>query len=178
MRALDTPGSATGKPPANARPYNNSFDCMRKTYQQEGVRGLQKGLTPAIFREASKNVFRIGLYDPLVHAMHDERSAGPVPSWKYMLAGLVTGAMGSISANPFELVKTRLQASVGANSVYAVGAQHNYTGIGNAFASIVRHDGFFGLYRGAFLLLCLTALMGGQVRACPWCGRCSAPAPI
>ena len=32
---------------------------MYKIYVNEGVKGLQKGLTPAILREASKNFFRI-----------------------------------------------------------------------------------------------------------------------
>jgi hypothetical protein len=39
--------------------YKNSFDAMSKIFVNEGVRGLQKGLVPAVFRESSKNFFRI-----------------------------------------------------------------------------------------------------------------------
>ena len=39
--------------------YKNSLDCLIKTFKYEGVRGLQKGLTPAVFREGSKNIFRL-----------------------------------------------------------------------------------------------------------------------
>ncbi len=39
--------------------YRNSFDTIKKIYVNEGAKGLQKGLTPAILREGSKNLFRI-----------------------------------------------------------------------------------------------------------------------
>ncbi len=39
--------------------YKHSLDTIHKIYVNEGMRGLQKGLTPAIFRESSKNFFRI-----------------------------------------------------------------------------------------------------------------------
>jgi Mitochondrial carrier protein len=39
--------------------YKNSFDALKKIMANEGIPGLQKGLVPAVLREASKNFFRI-----------------------------------------------------------------------------------------------------------------------
>ena len=39
--------------------YKNSVDALQKIMANEGISGLQKGLVPAIMREASKNFFRI-----------------------------------------------------------------------------------------------------------------------
>ncbi|KAJ3182092.1 hypothetical protein HDU87_000439 [Geranomyces variabilis] len=128
--------------------YKNSFDTIYKIYVNEGYKGLQKGLTPAILREGSKNLFRIGMFDPILTMMHDP-SQGKPPAWKRMVAGSLCGVMGAVSCNPFELVKTRLQSS--SKGKIAVGHQHGYTGTWNALSTIFKEDGVRGLYRGAVL---------------------------
>ncbi|KAJ3190521.1 hypothetical protein HK101_008725 [Irineochytrium annulatum] len=128
--------------------YRNTFDTLYKIARNEGVGGLQKGLTPAILREGSKNLFRIGMYDPIMSVLHDSRQ-GSAPGWKRMLAGSLCGVMGAFSCNPFELVKTRLQSAAAKGQ--AVGHQFAYRGVGDALVQIVRQDGVKGLYRGAVL---------------------------
>ncbi|KAI8924735.1 mitochondrial carrier domain-containing protein, partial [Entophlyctis helioformis] len=144
--------AAAGLPPppaASAVVYKSSTDALVKIYTNEGIKGLQKGLTPAILREGSKNMFRIGMYDPIMNLMHDP-AQGSAPGWKRMLAGSICGVMGAVSCNPFELVKTRLQSAVGGNSV-AVGHQHGYASVWDALRTIYKNEGFRGLYRGSGL---------------------------
>ncbi|KAG0230186.1 Mitochondrial oxaloacetate carrier protein [Actinomortierella wolfii] len=132
--------------------YTSSLDCLQKTFRHEGMRGLQKGLFPAILKESSKNIFRLGLYDPILNAMHPLSSPGEAstaPAWKRMIAGAACGAMGAISANPFELVKTRLQSH--ASGKLAVGNQYAYTGTWSALRTIIVQDGFMTLYKGSVI---------------------------
>lgn len=131
--------------------YKNSFDCFYKILKTEGIRGLQQGITPALYREASKNVFRIGMFDPIMNLLHDKRKEkSSPPLWKRIVAGATTGALGALSCNPFELIKTRMQAqTVGAST--AVGYQHNYTGLWSAVATIYKKDGIAGLYVGSLV---------------------------
>lgn len=156
---------STALPMSNPKPipvptqvYKNNLDCMIKTFQHEGVKGLQKGLTPAIWREGSKNMFRLGLFDPIMKILHPN-SDTPPPAWKRMVGGSICGAMGALACNPFELVKTRLQSA--AHSSLAVGHQHNYTGVVNGLSSIVRKDGFLGLYRGSIMSVCRSIIGSG-----------------
>ncbi|KNC98752.1 uncharacterized protein SPPG_05734 [Spizellomyces punctatus DAOM BR117] len=128
--------------------YKNSFDTIYKIYINEGIKGLQKGLTPAVLREGSKNLFRIGMFDPIMNTLHDP-AQGKAPGWKRMIAGSICGVMGAVSCNPFELVKTRLQSA--AKGKIAVGHQHNYNGTWDALRTIWKEDGFRGLYRGSVL---------------------------
>ena len=103
--------------------YKNSLDTIKKIIVNEGWPGLQKGLTPAILREGSKNVFRIGLYDPIMNLIHDPKTHNKsAPAWKRMAVGSFCGIIGAFSCNPFELIKTRLQSNA-AGSI-AVGHQH------------------------------------------------------
>jgi len=60
---------------------------MIKIYKTEGMRGLQKGLPPAILREGSKNIFRIGMFDPIINFIHDREKEKKVPIWKRFIAG-------------------------------------------------------------------------------------------
>jgi len=88
------------------------------------------------------------MYDPIMLLLHDP-STGSAPAWKRLAAGSMCGVMGAFSCNPFELVKTRLQSEAVGN--IAVGHQHGYTGTWDALRSVVRKDGFKGLYRGSLL---------------------------
>lgn len=128
--------------------YRNSFDAFRKIWDREGLRGLQKGLQPAILREASKNLFRIGLFEPILRFMHDPE-LGSAPAYKRMFAGSLCGVLGAIACNPFELIKTRLQSGSPGN--ISVGHQHNYRNVWHGWKSIYVKEGFSGLYRGSQL---------------------------
>ena len=142
------------------RVYNNSFDCIRKIYQNEGLVGLQKGLTPAILREGSKNLFRIGMFDPLIQWLHDKQVDGNhVPLWKRVIAGGASGAMGAVACNPFELVKTRMQSN--AKDTIAVGHQHGYTGTFQGLYQIVSREGFWALYKGSAMSVIRSTMGSG-----------------
>ncbi|KAK3816366.1 MAG: mitochondrial carrier domain-containing protein [Benniella sp.] len=139
--------------------YKSSLDCLVKTFRHEGMRGLQKGLFPAILKESSKNIFRLGLYDPILNAMHPLNYPGEVstaPAWKRMIAGATCGAMGAISANPFELIKTRLQSN--ASGGLAVGNQYAYNGTFSALRTIITNEGAMTLYRGSVISIARSML--------------------
>ncbi|RGB38223.1 mitochondrial carrier domain-containing protein [Rhizophagus diaphanus] len=146
---------ATGKTVrvAAEKVYKSSFDCLWKTFKYEGIRGLEKGLVPSILKESSKNVFRLGLYDPILSVLHpknDATSSSSAPAWKRMLAGGICGALGAVSANPFELVKTRLQST--AAGAIAVGNQYGYVSVSSALHQIMaKEGGVTGLYRGSMI---------------------------
>jgi Mitochondrial carrier protein len=65
------------------------------------------------------------MFDPIMNTIHDPKQ-GRAPGWKRVFAGSLCGMMGAVSANPFELIKTRLQSS--ALGLNAVGVQHGYGG--------------------------------------------------
>ena len=121
-------------------PSTGSIECMRRIRAAEGLAGLQRGLYFAMVREASKNTFKIGLYQPLVDAMHDGAS-GPAPLSILMGAGTISGAISALICNPLDLVKTRLQLDGSHARGTAGGAPELWRGI-------VREEGLKGLWRG------------------------------
>ena len=118
-----------------------SVDMMRKTYAAEGLAGLQRGLPLAMAREASKNTFRLGLYQPLVDLVHGKQ--GPAPLSVLLGASMMSGAISAMICNPFDLLKTRLQL----DGTHARGTAAGGGAISMA-AAIVREEGLAGLWRG------------------------------
>jgi len=94
------------------RVYGGAADCFRKTWQAEGVGGLQAGLGPAVVREGTKTFFRYGLYSPILAGIHDGPTASAPVSTR-MAAGAAAGAIAAAVCNPLDLLKCQLQASGG-----------------------------------------------------------------
>ena len=91
-----------------------------------------------MIRESSKNMFRIWLFLPILCAMHRDPDA-PAPAWKRFVAWTLTGAIGAVSSNPFDLVKTRMHVPA---------ALSEYTGFTQAMRSIARKEGVGTFYKG------------------------------
>ncbi len=94
------------------RVYVGPLDCFRKTWQAEGVCGLQAGLGPAVLREGTKTFFRYGLFSPILAHLHEGTPAS-APVSKRMAAGATAGAIAAVVCNPLDLLKCQLQASGG-----------------------------------------------------------------
>lgn len=66
-----------------------------------------------------------------------------IPLGYRIVAALATGAIGICVANPTDVVKVRFQADGRLPK-----EQRRYTGVMNAYSSIIKNDGVSGLWRG------------------------------
>mmetsp|Transcript_8832 Transcript_8832/g.32557 ORF Transcript_8832/g.32557 Transcript_8832/m.32557 type:complete len:551 (-) Transcript_8832:532-2184(-) len=138
----------------NRRFGSTMTSALSSMVRTEGPSGLFRGLPAAMLRESSKNCVRIGLFKPILSVMHPESSnsknnssdpdsgdgsSSKPPLWKRFAAGACTGAIGAICSNPFELIKTRMQAPMGS---------FPYKGLGDSVAQIIRSEGTGVFYKG------------------------------
>ena len=92
---------------ASQKQYRGAVDCIRKTWVEEGFTGVQRGLRFAMVREASKNSFRIGLFEPLLQA---QTGGSRRASWRErLLAGGTSGGVAAVVCNPLDRLKILLQ---------------------------------------------------------------------
>ena len=124
---------------------------MSKIYTQEGFRGVfLPGLGATLIREALYSSLRMGLYVPVRNFLSP--ASGGEPSFGVkLLAGSLTGAIGSALAHPADLVKVRMQVNAGVVrdgkfvTGICVGTAPRYTSSLQAFSLCLKQDGLLGM---------------------------------
>eukprot|EP01116_Phalansterium_solitarium_P020510 TRINITY_DN6084_c0_g1_i1.p1 TRINITY_DN6084_c0_g1~~TRINITY_DN6084_c0_g1_i1.p1 ORF type:complete len:326 (+),score=43.30 TRINITY_DN6084_c0_g1_i1:131-979(+) len=137
-----------------ASPYNGFSHAFVKIFREEGYfRGLQKGFTASMIREISYSSLRLGLYDYVKSAIAGSADKDQFTLGQKILAGAITGAMGSAFVNPADLIKIRFQAVL-------PGEQRKYRHTLHAFVTIMRDEGGVrGLYKGALPTIVRASLL-------------------
>ncbi|KZP25279.1 oxaloacetate carrier [Athelia psychrophila] len=142
--------------------YKNALDVFSKTWRNEGIRGLQRGLGPAYAYQILLNGSRLGFYEPIRGSIN--RFAGYEATDQIaglsIMAGAASGAVGASLGNPLFLIKARMQAY---SPALPVGAQHHYKNSFDALRTIWRAEKFRGIVRGIDAAILRTS-MGSSVQ--------------
>ena len=145
----------------SAAPQRGAFGMGIYILQQEGVRGLYRGLSPGILRHLVYSSSRICLYENFRHRLKTQD--GDLPLHLRAAAGGMAGLIGQALASPADLVKSRMQAD-GRN--VAMGIAPRYTGNMHAIRTIVAENGYRGLYKGLPINLVRASLVNiGELSA-------------
>lgn len=144
------------------RVYKNVFDVLVKTWRNEGIRGLQRGLVPAYAYQILLNGSRLGFYEPFRQTFNSVIGLSPSVQMPLtsVLAGATSGAVGAVLGNPLFLIKARMQAY---SPALPVGHQHFYKHSWDALSTIFKKEGIRGLTRGVDAAVLRTA-MGSSVQ--------------
>jgi hypothetical protein len=95
--------------PDGTKKYKNMIQGVILVAKEEGVKkGMFKGIEGAWMRESVYSTLRLGLYEPIKREMGVTKDSGV--GWKFA-AGSTAGLIASVIANPFDLLKIRMQAS-------------------------------------------------------------------
>ena len=121
--------------------------------KDEGLAAFYKGINAAWMREASYTSLRLGLYEPLKDVIGAE---GKDASFlKKFLAGALSGGIGSLAGNPFDVMKTRMMANEGAAK-----------GIMSYGSEIYKSSGLVGFYKGIEANIARAAILNATKMAC------------
>eukprot|EP00823_Brevimastigomonas_motovehiculus_P004287 TRINITY_DN279_c0_g10_i1.p1 TRINITY_DN279_c0_g10~~TRINITY_DN279_c0_g10_i1.p1 ORF type:complete len:316 (-),score=27.92 TRINITY_DN279_c0_g10_i1:292-1239(-) len=96
--------------------YVSAFDCAKKTFQFEGIRGFYKGITPPLVSLTFLNTVSFSTYGWTKRFL-SEFNANPandynvtnLHSYQYFLGGAFTGFILSSVSTPFDFVKVQTQ---------------------------------------------------------------------
>ncbi|CAG9467650.1 unnamed protein product [Pedinophyceae sp. YPF-701] len=121
--------------------YNGMLNVLTRTYQQEGVKALYRGLTPSLIGIIPYAGVDIAVFE-IIKSHLVEVFDGDLPNSSLLAAGAASASLAQFVSYPFAVVRTRLQAQG------AKGHQEKYEGMIDAFRKTYRHEGVRGLYRG------------------------------
>ncbi|OJJ81402.1 putative mitochondrial oxaloacetate transporter (Oac) [Aspergillus glaucus CBS 516.65] len=130
-----------------AKKYRGVLHGIKVILQNEGPRGLFRGIGTAYIYQVLLNGCRLGFYEPLrtgaTNAIYKD------PNFQSLginvFAGAASGIIGAAFGSPFFLVKTRLQSY---SPFLPVGTQHQYRNAFDGLSQIYKSEGMGGLYRG------------------------------
>lgn len=120
------------------RQFKGLLDVYRKTLSSDGIVGLYRGFGVSITGITLYRGLYFGIYDTLKPVV----LLGPLEGnflASFLLGWSVTTVSG-VCAYPFDTLRRRMMLTSGQPSKYKNGM--------HAFQQIVRHEGFFSLYRG------------------------------
>jgi len=122
----------------------------------EGIRGLYKGLPPALLRQFLKAGLQMSLFKEFKQLICTDTSR---PTMTEQFASSVSAAVvGQFIANPADVLKVRLMAD---GRRILRGEQPRYKGIVNAAFRITKEEGWKGFYKGAVPAMQRSALSSG-----------------
>lgn len=106
-----------------------------------------KGLGPALAFQFVMNSTRLGSYET-VDQLNWTRFNGSASRSTILCVfwGGVCGVIGSAVGCPLYMIKIQIQSQ--SHGEFAVGFQHNHSGMIDALKQIYRQNGFSGLFRG------------------------------
>lgn len=118
--------------------YSSLLNCVKRTYQVDGVKGFYRGALTPFITMAARRSYQYPIFDWL-------RSSN-----SNYLAGTIAGASGTIIGCPAHVLKIRMQNS----------HQKDFNNLFACGRDIWKSDGWTGFYRG-FQVNCLKDLTFG-----------------
>jgi solute carrier family 25 protein 34/35 len=127
--------------------YRGVFHGVKVIVQNEGVKGIYRGIGAAYVYQTLLNGCRLGFYEPLRVGMTQliYKDSAVQSLGVNIFSGAASGILGAAVGSPFFLVKTRLQSY---SPLLPVGTQHGYKNSVDGLRQIYGAEGVRGLYRG------------------------------
>ncbi|KAJ3186573.1 hypothetical protein HDU85_007393 [Gaertneriomyces sp. JEL0708] len=127
--------------------YHGTGSGLRIIWKEERIRGMFRGLSATTIAYIADRAIWFGAYNRLKNFL--AKAAGRNPDDTGSLIHLQTTIGASLITmavvNPLWVVRTRMMVQ---SNVAGQGAPWHYSGVFNAFSSIIRQEGFGALYKG------------------------------
>jgi solute carrier family 25 oxoglutarate transporter 11 len=122
---------------ANANPFSTGANIIRT----EGVGGLYRGLSAALFRQATYTTARLGIYQNVYGHFQSQGN----DSFTYKaISGLTAGGIGSMFGTPADVALIRMQA----DATLPEAQRRGYKNVVDALVKIGKAEGLNGFFKG------------------------------
>jgi solute carrier family 25 aspartate/glutamate transporter 12/13 len=128
------------------RMYLHSFDCLKKSLQIEGARGLYRGLLPPLMAAGPEKFIKFTVND-LLKDLSDEQEQEGVDWLMEVTSGACAGACQLLVTNPFEITKIRMQLQGETARLYKENGFRAPKAM--SFSEVAADLGLAGLFKGA-----------------------------
>ncbi|KAI7887896.1 mitochondrial carrier domain-containing protein [Mucor mucedo] len=128
--------------------YNGLFDGLKRLYMEEGVKGLYRGIVPALFG-VSHGAIQFMAYEEMKKKRNELRQAKGISAsdehntqlsqTEYIVMAAASKVTASVITYPYQVLKSRLQNHA---------TSETYTGVIDCGKKIYKAEGYIGFYKG------------------------------
>ncbi|KAK4375431.1 hypothetical protein RND71_006108 [Anisodus tanguticus] len=137
--------------------YRGPTDVARNIFRQEGWKGIYRGLTITVLRDAPAHALYFWTYEYVREQLHPGCRKNGQESFRTMLiAGGLAGVASWICCYPLDVIKTRFQAQ-------SQSTPSRYTGIVDCFRRSVKQEGYNVLWRGLGTAVARAFVVNGAI---------------
>lgn len=135
-------------PPTEQRNYSSVGNCLMRISREEGAIHLWRGATPTVVRATLLSACQMGVTTEVKSKLIASGWFGPDGQWlggypMMFCATLVSSFCANVVANPFDVVKSRMQ-----NMVIAADGTAMYNSMADCFVQSIRAEGPWVLWAG------------------------------
>lgn len=123
-------------------PYTSCWECVRKTYQTEGLKAFYRSYTTQLTMNVPFQSLHFVVYEFMTTLTNKDRVYNPLA---HMFSGAMAGGIASAVTTPLDVCKTLLNTQE-STAVNATGQGH-ITGLTNAFRTVYRLGGIRGYFQ-------------------------------
>jgi len=123
------------------KPFNNTLDTLKGTFQREGIVGLYRGFSVSLIGSVPATVLYFTTYEATRRKLKEQTWLKNRPYVSDFLGGLVAEAVSCILFVPIDVIKERMQVQSN------VEPKFRYRNTSHAIQAMMSKEGFRGLFR-------------------------------
>lgn len=137
-------------------PKVSATSIAMELIRTKGITGLYKGTGATMLRDVSFSIVYFPLFATL-NALGPRRDDGSNEAvfWCSFLSGCAAGSMAALAVNPFDVIKTRLQA------IKKVEGEMQFNGVADCIGKTLKHEGVTAFFKGGLCRMIVIAPLFG-----------------
>lgn len=137
--------------------HKGPISVAKRIFKAEGLRGMYRGLTITVLRDAPSHCFYFWTYEYMREQLHPGcRKSGQESVKTMLVSGGLAGVASWVCCYPLDVIKTRLQAQ-------SLSPLPKYTGIVDCFRKSVKEEGYRVLWRGLGTAVARAFVVNGAI---------------
>lgn len=159
---------ATLGPDGKAIPAKTAMQITKELFAERGFFGLYKGFRPTLLRDVIFSAVyfpSVAYFNKVFLKLSGHKETDKV-FYLSFVAAFLSGSIASITVNPFDVVKTRLQ------TLQKGKGEKTYSGIADCFVKVYQTEGWKAFYKGGKSRVIAIALLFGIAQTVYWLEIC------
>ncbi|XP_014251535.1 mitochondrial glutamate carrier 1-like isoform X1 [Cimex lectularius] len=147
--------AALAKAEGKIIPKTSATSLAMDLLREKGIVGLYKGTAATMLRDVSFSIVYFPMFARLNSLGPRKKNSDEAVFWWSFLSGCASGSIAALFVNPFDVVKTRLQA------ITKTDTTPKYSGIADTFLKTLKNEGPTAFFKGGACRMIVIAPLFG-----------------